>query len=139
MKSQVQHIKIKLNLLLIQPLCQISKRLYGESKPCDYLRTAPSTQMHNKSFSTRELRHESQKQRYNICLTFEDLLLALQKVPVTLQMVLLFDKVLLYIHKNSVQLARFINNPLGFLPSKCIQNESQTLPINLSKQVNQRL
>ena len=23
------------------PPCQISKRLYGESKPCDYLRTAP--------------------------------------------------------------------------------------------------
>ena len=61
MKSQVQYIKIKLNLLLIQPPCQISKRIYGESKPCDYLRTAPSTQMHNKSFSTRELRHESQK------------------------------------------------------------------------------
>ena len=31
-------------MLLIQPLCQISKRLYGESKPCDYLRTELSTQ-----------------------------------------------------------------------------------------------
>jgi hypothetical protein len=27
--------------LLIQPLCQISKWLYGECIPCDYLRTAP--------------------------------------------------------------------------------------------------
>ena len=40
-KSQVKYIKIKLNVLLIQPLCQISKRLYGESTPCDYLWTAP--------------------------------------------------------------------------------------------------
>ena len=44
MKSQVQYIKLKLNLLLIQVPCQISKRLYGESKPCDYLVTALSTQ-----------------------------------------------------------------------------------------------
>ena len=42
MKIQVFCIKIKLNFLLIQPLCQISKRLYGET-PCDYLRMAAFT------------------------------------------------------------------------------------------------
>ena len=41
---QVLYIGLNINLLLIQPLCQISKRLYGESIPCDHLRTAPSTQ-----------------------------------------------------------------------------------------------
>ena len=30
---------LKMNFLLIQPQCQISKRLYCESKPCCYLRT----------------------------------------------------------------------------------------------------
>ena len=34
-----------MNFLLIQALCQISKRLYSESIPCDYLRTAPSRQI----------------------------------------------------------------------------------------------
>jgi hypothetical protein len=41
---QVLYIGLKMNFLLIQPRCQISKRLYGESKPCDSLRTAPSRQ-----------------------------------------------------------------------------------------------
>ena len=40
------YIDIKINFLLIQTLCQISKRLYGESIPCDYLRTAPRLQKH---------------------------------------------------------------------------------------------
>ena len=38
------YTSLKINFLLIQPLCQISKRLYSESKPCDYQRTALGTQ-----------------------------------------------------------------------------------------------
>jgi hypothetical protein len=37
MKIQVSYIKLKRNFLLIQPLSQISRRLYSESIPCDYL------------------------------------------------------------------------------------------------------
>ena len=37
------NIKIQINFsLLMQPLCQISKRLYSESTLCDYVRSAPS-------------------------------------------------------------------------------------------------
>ena len=39
-QSQVQYTKLKLYFLLIQPPCQISKRLYGESRPCYYVKTA---------------------------------------------------------------------------------------------------
>ena len=41
---KVLYIGLKINFLLIQPQCHISKRLYGESKPCVYLRTSPSRQ-----------------------------------------------------------------------------------------------
>ena len=136
MKSQVQYIKIKLNLL-IQPRCQISKWLCCKSKPCEYLRTASSTQMHNKLFSTRELLHESQKQQYNICLTFEDLLLlALQKVSDTLQMVLLFDTFLqlsfagAIIHSVSIGQNAYKMNPRRYqktYPNKSINVCNQSL------------
>jgi hypothetical protein len=46
----VLYIVLKMNFSLIQPRCQISKRLYGESKPCDYLRTAPSRQIITNSY-----------------------------------------------------------------------------------------
>ena len=39
------YIGLKINFLLIQPLCQISKRIYGKSITCDYLRTASSRQI----------------------------------------------------------------------------------------------
>ena len=44
------YIGLKINFLLIQPWCEISKRLYGESIPCDYLRTAPSRQIITNSY-----------------------------------------------------------------------------------------
>ena len=42
MKSQVQYTKTQLSLLLIHLACQISKKLYSESKPSVYVRTALS-------------------------------------------------------------------------------------------------
>ena len=42
---QVLYIVLKINLFLIQPRCQISKRLYGKSIPYDNLRTVPSRQI----------------------------------------------------------------------------------------------
>jgi hypothetical protein len=48
----VLYIVLKINFLLIQRLYQISKRLYGESIPCDYLRTAPLLQKHTNIFQT---------------------------------------------------------------------------------------
>ena len=47
---QVLYIDLNMNFLLIQPLCQISKRLYGESIQCDYLRTVPRFQKHTNIF-----------------------------------------------------------------------------------------
>ena len=47
---QVLYIGLKMNFLLIQPLCQISKRLYGESISCDYLRTVPRLQNYTNIF-----------------------------------------------------------------------------------------
>ena len=40
--SQVQYIKLKINFLLIYPSCLISKILYSESTPYDYVRSEPS-------------------------------------------------------------------------------------------------
>ena len=45
-----------MNFLLIQLLFQISKRLYSESIPCDYLRTAPRLQKHTNIFQPSRLR-----------------------------------------------------------------------------------
>ena len=42
MKSQVQYTKTQLSLLLIHLVCQISKKLYNESYPSVYVRTALS-------------------------------------------------------------------------------------------------
>jgi hypothetical protein len=42
---QVLYMGLKVNFLLIQPRCQVSKRLHGESIPWDYLRRAPSRQI----------------------------------------------------------------------------------------------
>ena len=40
MKIQVLHIELEIHFSLMQPLCQISKKLYRKSKPCKNLRTA---------------------------------------------------------------------------------------------------
>jgi hypothetical protein len=53
---QVLYITIQLIFLLIQPPCQISKRLYAESRPCDYLRTAPCIQTQENTISTSQVR-----------------------------------------------------------------------------------
>ena len=42
MKSHVQYSKTQLSLLLIHLLCQISKKLFGESIPSGYVRTSLS-------------------------------------------------------------------------------------------------
>ena len=122
--------------MLIQPLSQISKRLYGESTPWDYLRTAPRIYKHMKNIF-QPGRCDTKVRNSDIinALPFDLLLLALQKVPVTSQMVLLFNNVLLYIYKTQFSWRTSVNNPPSFPPSKCIQNESQTLLINFSKQV----
>ena len=44
---------LKINVLLIQPLCQISKRLYRKSKPCDCVRSAPSHKNYTDIFQPR--------------------------------------------------------------------------------------
>ena len=44
------YMGLKMNFLLIQPRCQISKILYGESIPCNYLRTVPSRQIITNSY-----------------------------------------------------------------------------------------
>ena len=41
---------LKINFLLIQPRCQISKILFRKSKPFDYLRTVPSIQIITNSY-----------------------------------------------------------------------------------------
>ena len=40
MKLQLLDMEIQIHFSLLQPLCQISKKLYGKSKPCNNLRTA---------------------------------------------------------------------------------------------------
>ena len=42
MKSQVQYSKTQLSLLLIHLVCQISKKLFGESIPSVHVRTSLS-------------------------------------------------------------------------------------------------
>jgi hypothetical protein len=71
-------------------------------------------QTHEKHIPTGQVRHKSQEYGYNSCLTFEELLLlALQNVPETSQMVLLFDKFLIYIPQMSIYLARLIQKYTG--------------------------
>jgi hypothetical protein len=108
----VQYSKIKLNFLLIQPPCHISKRLYGESKPCDYLYSAPSYKCMTNILQPG--RCDMKVRNNNIIHAFEDLLLlALENVPETSQMVLLFDKLLPYIPKMSIYLACLIQKNTG--------------------------
>ena len=52
-KIQVLYIGLKINFSLMQPLCQISKKLYGKSTPCNNLSTAP--------------RHQNKPYRYPPC------------------------------------------------------------------------
>ena len=40
MKIQLLDMDIQIHFSLMQPLCQISKKLYGKSKPCNNLRMA---------------------------------------------------------------------------------------------------
>ena len=40
MKIQVLYMELEIYFSLMQPLCQISKKLYGKSKPCNNLSTA---------------------------------------------------------------------------------------------------
>ena len=78
------YIKIKLNFLLIQPPCQISKILYGKSIPCDYLRTALSTQnitnSNQPSKGVTKVRNGDFKMNH---LSFDLHMVALTRLPVT--------------------------------------------------------
>ena len=54
-------IRRKINIFLIQPLCQISKRLYGESTLCYYVRSMLSYRITYNHFPAKERAHRSQK------------------------------------------------------------------------------
>ena len=88
----------------MQPPCQISKKLYGKSKPCNHLSTAlrdPTSQ--------KDIRHivqstEVRNNIINIHLPFDDLHQnALPGIPVPQKMFVLFDNV------DYVQIATFVS------------------------------
>ena len=78
------YIGLKINFLLIQPLCQISKRLYGESILCDYLRTAPHLQKHTNILQpSKGITNVRNSDKMNH-IPFEDLhMVAVTRDPVT--------------------------------------------------------
>jgi hypothetical protein len=64
-QTQVFYTILKINLLLIPPQCPISKRLYDERIPCDYVWSAAS---HRKT-AIFPAKDESQKAEIEIKLT----------------------------------------------------------------------
>ena len=50
MKIQVLYMELEIYFSLMQPLCQISKKLYGKRKPCNILSTSLRRQMNPKRY-----------------------------------------------------------------------------------------
>ena len=126
--------------MLIQPLCQISKRLYGKSTPCDYLRTAPRIQNHKNIFQPgrcdTKVRNSDIKNALPLMIFF-----CWHSKRSQIHHKWSFCSIMSSFISIKTQFSwhASVNNPPSFPPSKCIQNESQTLLINFSKQFKQRL
>ena len=93
--SILHHFK---DMLLIPPQCSISKRLYDESTPSDYVRSVPSHRKTQPFFQPKRGVTKSRNRDKNESLTFDDLhQMTLIELHVTQYMYVLFDKVHIYI------------------------------------------